>query len=372
MTDPPEERPYDPEEHLELLRRQRGLRTPEKKRTRRLLVVAGFIILLALVAGAVALWAQRDHTQDSPVAAGPAKEVQIPEGLTGDAVARLLESEGIIASASDFVQQMKEQGAAQELKPGTYTFTPGESSASILAKLMAGPANPGEKITFPEGLSSDQAAARLNATSNMDGSEYERLARDPSQFIVPTVGTTVPQVTTLEGLLFPDTYFVAKGDLPADLITRQLKAFEQRTADLPWGNTETLGITAYQAVIVASLIEKEVSVPEGRAKVAAVIYNRLRKKMSLGFDSTVRYALKKWTGPLTKSDLAVDSPYNTRKVLGLPPGPIASPGLAALRAALEPAKVDYLYFVLLATTKRLYFTNNYQDFLKAAKDAAPE
>jgi peptidoglycan lytic transglycosylase G len=165
---------------------------------------------------------------------------------------------------------------------------------------------------------------------------------------------------------------VGKGDLPADLIARQLKAFEQSTVDLPWGNTKALGITAYQAVIVASLIEKEVSVPQERAKVAAVIYNRLHKKMSLGFDSTVRYALKKWTGPLTKSDLAVDSPYNTRKVLGLPPSPIASPGLAALQAALEPAKVDYLYFVLQATTKRLYFTNNYQDFLKAAKDAAPE
>ena len=109
-------------------------------------------------------------------------------------------------------------------------------------------------------------------------------------------------------------------------------------------------MTPYQVVIVASLIEKEVSVPEEGPKVAAVIYNRLAAKMSLGIDATVRYALKKWTGPLTKSDLEVDSPYNTRKVLGLPPSPIASPGLAALQAALHPAKTNDLYYVLQATT----------------------
>ena len=372
MTDLPGEPSYDPDEHLEVLRQHRRRRLHENPRRRRLLALAGFVVLIALLVGAVAVWVDRDRTQQTPSLTGPATQVEIPEGLAADGIARLLESEGIIASASGFIKETQSRGATEDLKPGLYTFTPGESVDSILSKLRAGAAAPPKKVTFPEGISIDQAAARLTAAHLLDGKEYERLAGQPNQFTVPLVGTTTPKVSTLEGLLFPDTYFLGKDELPADLIARQLKEFEQRTADLPWGNSETLGVTPYQIVIVASLIEKEVSVPEERPKVAAVIYNRLRKKMSLGFDSSVRYALKKWTGPLTKSDLAFDSPYNTRKVVGLPPSPIDSPGLATLRAALEPAKVDYLYFVLQASSGRLFFTNNYQDFLKAAKNAPAE
>jgi UPF0755 protein len=372
MTDPTSDSPYDPEEHLRVLRQHSHRRTRSNRRWRRMLVIAGFVVLIGLVVGAVALWVGRDRGTDAPRLSGPATQVQIPEGLAADDVARLLESKGIITSAADSVKEMQSRGATLSLKPGTYTFTPGQSMESILVKLLAGPDVAAKKITFPEGLSIDQAAARLNASRLLDGNEYARLAGEPSQFTVPLVGGTTPEVKTLEGLLFPETYFVGKDELPADLISRQLEEFQRKTAELPWGNTKALGITPYQAVIVASLIEKEVSAPDERAKVAAVIYNRLRKKMTLGFDSSVRYILKKWSGALTKSDLAVDSPYNTRKVSGLPPSPIDSPGLATLRAALEPAKVDYLYFVLQAKSGRLYFTNNYQDFLKAAKNAPPE
>jgi len=122
---------------------------------------------------------------------------------------------------------------------------------------------------------------------------------------------------------------------------------------------------------VASLIEKEVSVPDERPLVAAVIYNRLEKKMTLGVDATVRYALDKWTGELTSEDLEVDSPYNTRVVKGLPPTPISNPGVAALEAALEPAEVDYLYYVLSDTEGNHFFTADYDEFLRA-KENQPE
>ncbi len=132
---------------------------------------------------------------------------------------------------------------------------------------------------------------------------------------------------------------------------------------------DALGLTPYQIVIVASLIEKEASIASERAKVAAVIYNRLKKDMTLGVDATVRYAVDKWTGPLTTEDLEVDSPYNTRIVKGLPPTPIANPGVAALRAALEPAAVDYLYYVLSDTDGHHFFTASYEEFLQAKKNA---
>ena len=144
--------------------------------------------------------------------------------------------------------------------------------------------------------------------------------------------------------------------------------FDGQTTGLPWANAKDLGVTPYQIVIVASLIEKEVRVPEERAKVAAVIYNRLSEKMPLGIDASTRFAVNKWTGPLTKSDLEDDSPYNTRKAVGLPPGPIASPGLASLEAALEPAVVDYLYYVLQDDAGHHFFTKDYAGVPRSAEE----
>jgi UPF0755 protein len=128
-------------------------------------------------------------------------------------------------------------------------------------------------------------------------------------------------------------------------------------------------VSAYEIVIIASLIEKEARIADERSKVAAVIYNRLKKDMVLGIDATVRYALDRWTGSLTQKDLEVDSPYNTRVVKGLPPSPICSPGVAALKAALEPADVDYLYYVLSDADGHHFFTNNYDEFLEAKAKA---
>ena len=161
MTEPQEERPYDPDEHLEVLRRHRHRRTSVNRRGRRLLVIVGFVILVVLVTSAVLLWVGRGPADDPPSVNGPTKQVQIPEGLTADAVARLLETEGIIVSAQDFVEEMQARGVTQGLKPGIYALSPGEAYDSILAKLTSEAAVAGEKVTIPEGLSIDQTAARL-------------------------------------------------------------------------------------------------------------------------------------------------------------------------------------------------------------------
>ena len=338
----------------------------------RVLVAAAFV-LLVVVAGVIL--AASLGRSDRPVAAttsstGAVRRVVIPEGASAQKMAEILMDQGIIESSKGFLKAVQAQAAATRLKPGTYELNPGQDYGSIIAKLENGQTIPDLTLTIPEGLAIDQTAERLKEQGRLDSALYAKLALMPKDFTVPPVGGSVPKVTTLEGLLFPSTYALAESDGSAELISQQLKTFGEMTAGLQWARAKDLSITPYQAVIVASLVEKEASIPEERPLVAAVIYNRLAKKVPLGIDATTRYALKKWTGALTKSDLETDSPYNTRSTPGLPPGPIASPGVAALEAALAPAKVDYLYYVLIDKEGHHFFTASYQEFL-AAKERTP-
>lgn len=335
----------------------------------RVLILAGFIVV-ATAAALVALVltsAAPDSRPTTTVDLSP-RQVVIPAGASADKIASLLEAEGVIPSAKAFLTEVRARGVETALKPGTYEFVRGEPLESILNKLTKGLQSGAGKVTIPEGLSIDQVAARLDQVEGLEGEEYAKLARDPTRFEVPAVGGSVPQITDLEGLLFPSTYYLPAERRMEGLIAAQLEAFASQTADLPWEKAKTLGLSPYQIVIVASMIEKETAIPEERALVAAVIYNRIKKDMRLDIDATVRFALKKWTGDLTKSDLEVDSPYNTRKKKGLPPGPISSPGVASLRAALEPATVDYLYYVLTPDNGKHFFTASYEEFLEASKN----
>ena len=340
------------------------------RRRHRLVVVAGFLLLLAALAGFVlVVTGNGDHGVSTATDSGTKVEVRIPPGISADDVARILERAGVIESAEAFLGEVEKESAAGDLKPGAYLFAAGEELPAIVAALRRGTVPDGLRVTIPEGLSIDQTATRLSQTYHLDGPEYARLAAHPERFVLPAVGGTTVDPATLEGLLFPATYYVNQESDATGLIQQQLGTFERETSSLPWQNAADLGLTPYEIVIVASLIEKEARLPEERARVAAVIYNRLAKDMSLGIDATVRYALKKWTDPLTKSDLEVDSPYNTRRNKGLPPGPVASPGLAALEAALAPANVRYLYYVLIDDEGHHFFTDSYDEFLKAKADA---
>jgi len=315
-------------------------------------------------------WVQDNATTTTTEAAeNPTIRVVISSGMTATQVGRVLEEEGVIESSSAFVDLVKSRGSEGKLRPGTYRFASDMELIEVVDALERGEGSSSFKLTIPEGLAVSQTAELLNEDGTIDGDEYADLAETPSEFVVPAVGAEAPDVTTLEGLLFPDTYFLLIGDGATELIGAQLAAFEAKTASLPWEKAEALGLTPYEVVIVASLIEKEASIAKERPLISAVIRNRLEENMTLGIDATVRYAVDKWTGPLTTEDLEVDSPYNTRVVKGLPPTPICSPGLDALRAALEPADVDYLYFVLKDTDGNHFFTADYEEFLQAKEDA---
>jgi UPF0755 protein len=351
-------------------------RGPDWKRwVARVVVVAGFVAFVVVgysLVGKGVHW-YRDHsTTTTEVAQVKTHTVTVEAGMSAAEIGDALETQGVIQSAAEFVDLVKSRGTANALLPGTYTFEGELALIDVVDMLETGEGSQTFKLTIKEGLSVSQVGSFLTEDGHISGADYVKMSTDPTAFELPEIGGSVPtDLTTLEGLLFPSTYWLTQGDSATDLIGAQLKAFTDKTSSLPWENADDLGVTPYEIVTIASMIDKEVSVPEERALVAAVIYNRLKKKMTLGIDATVRYALDKWTGDLTTEDLAVDSPYNTRLVKGLPPTPIASPSLAALEAALEPADVDYLYYVLQDTEGHHFFTASKDEF-DAASQNQPE
>ncbi len=335
----------------------------------------GFVVLVVVVAVVVSRgvdwFHERSNTTTTVAAHGDTVKVTIDPGMTASEIGSLLEDKKVIASAAEFVDLVKERGSESGLRPGIYQFYEDQELLEVVDMLEKGEGSTSFKLTINEGLAATQVAALLDEEGKISGASYLDMSGKPGMFKIPEVGGTVPEATTLEGLLFPSTYYLLEGDGATELIGRQLDAFGAKTASLPWDKAEKLGLTPYEVIIVASLIEKEANISEERSMVAAVIYNRLKENMTLGIDATVRYALDKWTGSLTTEDLEVDSPYNTRKVKGLPPTPICNPGVAALKAALGPADVDYLYYVLKDTEGHHFFTASYEEFLEA-KQSQPD
>jgi uncharacterized YceG family protein len=215
------------------------------------------------------------------------------------------------------------------------------------------------RVTLPEGLTVNQmAAAADTASPRITAAGYlgqARLQKRPAGFSNPR---------SPEGFMFPDTYFVFETDPAATLVEKQLENFGAKWAKVDMIYARSKNLTNYDVLTIASMIEKEVVVPRERRLVAAVIYNRLHQRMPLGIDATLRYGLDiPPTEAITKTQLASDSPYNTRKFRGLPPTPIANPGLDSLQAAANPAKVDYLYFVRKPDCRSHFFTADVNAFL---------
>jgi UPF0755 protein len=339
----------------------------------RMLVIVGFLALV--IASAVLLakgvgWAQA-HSPNSTVAAQGAtsRVVTIEGGMTASQIGSLLEKQGVIASSAEFVDLVTDRASENKLQPGKYTFEQGLQLIDIVDMLEQGSGSSRYKVLIPEGLAISQIEARLDAEGKLSGTEYENLTKQLTTFELPSLaGVQVTDVNTMEGLLFPSTYFLYEGQGVTDLIKAQLLAFTSKTSALPWEKAQALGVTPYQIVIIASMIEKEGSIPAERAKIARVIYNRLARNEPIGVDAAIRYAVGKWTEPLTGADLAVDSPYNTRLKKGLPPTPVCNPGEATLRAALEPADGDWLWYVLKDTTGNHLFTADYKEFLRAKEN----
>jgi UPF0755 protein len=346
---------------------------PKRNVAARVVVVGTFVVFLVIAVILLAKgvdWFQAHSPGEGGEGQQPSsREVAITPGMSAAQIGALLQEQGIIESSAAFVDLVGERGSENTLQPGTYTFDSGVELLAVVDMLEHGIGASRYKVTIPEGLAISQITARLDQDGKISGTDYANLTLQLTDFQLPSLaGVQVTGVSTLEGLLFPATYFLYEGEAADKLIEDQLAAFTNKTSALPWDKAAALGVTPYQIVIIASLIEKEASVAEERAMVARVIYNRLAQAMLLGIDATVRYAVNKWTEPLTDADLAVASPFNTRVNMGLPPSPICNPGEAALRAALEPAEGDWLYYVLKDTTGNHLFTSSYEEFLQAKEN----
>ena len=331
--------------------------------TRRGRVVAAFGVLLGLAAvvlggGLIYLRSIGVNTTSDP---GRKVEVVIPTGATADEVGQLLEKKGVIESAFGFRVAAYLEGGWEDVQAGRYEIATGLSAGDALDSLVeSGPIIEFVNVTFPEGSWLTDFARVLDENTHIDGDEFLALV---------TKGKVASKyrpsdVQTMEGLLFPSTYQVVENDDAASVAKRLAGEFEKKAEELDFSRAEALGVTPYEAIVIASMIEAEAQLDEERPMVARVIYNRIDEGMELGIDATVQYAIGEHKEELTVSDLEVDSPYNTRRFPGLPPTPIGAPGLASLEAALEPADGPWLYYVLNDCEGHHAFSESYDEFLQ--------
>lgn len=317
-----------------------------------------WVALLLIMSGlGVVGYVIYDHITQ-PGTAGPEISVTVPQGATGQQVAQALEEQGLIHHRAFFLWAMKLDETKRPIIQGQYQLARGLSAQELLHQLQEGPEFRREdqfRITVPEGLSLAQAAQLTpNPQAFLDA------AADPE--LIALLGLPVQK---LEGFLMPNTYFFDAQPSEREIVQRMLAQFQKEYAQIEKALPIAKRRNKLEVITLASLIEEEAKLEAERPLVAAVLSNRIKKKMPLQMDSTLQYALNKYGQRMLDADKAVDSPYNTYKYPGLPPGPICSPGAASIRAALQPAKEDYLYFVSNADGRTHTFSSTYEEHQRA-------
>lgn len=306
------------------------------------LVLAGIPILLALLFF-TSLRTYRDQLAPVEPGSGRVVVVEIPRGASSGLVGAILEREGLVRSGLVFRLYSRWKHLDVSLKPGEYQLSPELSLPEIAAKISRGEVTT-YSFTVPEGLTVEQIADLLAGEKLVDRDKFLEAARK-SRLAADFVPAGAKVKEPMEGYLFPETYQVTKGASEEDIIALMFRGFTRVFTPELQARAKELGYSVHEIVTLASIIEEEARVPEERATISAVYHNRLRIGMKLDADPTVRYALPEPKERLLYKDLEINSPYNTYRYPGLPPGPISNPGEAAIRAALFPADVDYLYFV---------------------------
>jgi UPF0755 protein len=303
----------------------------------RRLVATVVALAVAALAVAVAGWYYAVDLDRSLPA--DSTQVIVPQGSTLADVAALLQDRGVVGNALAFRILARIEHHESDVRAGQYAFAPHATPREILEQLVTGGAQVAAWVTIPEGFTEAQIAQRLAQEGVGHAAAFD------ATFRKDTLNVDGTRVHGLEGFLFPSTYLVPLAATP-DGVMRQLT--DEFLKELPADavrRAKVLGVTVPQAVTVASLVEREAKIDADRPMIAGVIYNRLRRGMPLQVDATIEYALPHHKSELSLADLKIDSPYNTYLHPGLPPTPIANPGLPSLQAALSPAKTSALYYV---------------------------
>jgi UPF0755 protein len=337
-----------------------------RRRTRKFGCMGGFMYFVFIVGISVIL-ASLLWLAANDVLALNKKDVtatiEIPENFDMDDVIDDLKKNGIIEYKFLFKIFAKISDAESQIDPGTYQLSTKFDYRAIVTKLQEGSDSTlTVQVTVPEGKSLKQTFALLSENKVCDEKELWEAATNHA-FEYPFLdASTLGNEMRLEGYLFPDTYEFYVNSDPVNVLKKFLDTFEVRVTDVMYRQAEQREMTMHQILTLASLIEMEAGSDEERPTIASVIYNRLSSDYSyLEIDATIQYILPERKEYLTESDLLTDSPYNTYMNKGLPPGPIANPGLASIQAALEPAETDYFYYALNTEGTHNFF-NNYDEF----------
>lgn len=325
-----------------------------------------WFLVVVLVAGALAVAAWLVMGVERPFKGYDAPEqfVDIQPGSSRAAIGRSLVQAGVVRSEATFRIAVWMRGAGRRLQAGEYRFDSPMTALDVVDKIRRGDVFL-QPITFPEGLTLRQMGDIFETRGFGSPRDFLKAAKH-----VELIADLDPDARDLEGYLFPETYTLKRNSTADQLIARMVESFRKVLTPELRQQAESHGLTVRQLVTLASLVEKETAKPEERPLVAAVYVNRVRDRIALYCDPTVIYALERagrYTGNLTKEDLRFDSPYNTYRYAGLPPGPIAAPSRGSLEAAANPADVPYLYFVsrndgshVFATTLEEHNRNVYE------------
>ncbi|MGI5289317.1 endolytic transglycosylase MltG [Nonomuraea polychroma] len=323
------------------------------------LVSAGLIAaLVALGVGAFAVLNPYLSPEDFEGPGNGAVTVRIAPGSSAGAIGSTLEEAGVVASTQSFIRATQDRGVADRLRPGHYRLRKGMAASAALDLLLSPASRVVRRVTIPEGLRTSEVLSRVAGQAGLPLKDLQNV--DKALVGLPKYAPG------LEGFLFPATYEIEPGDTAVDVLAAMVERFgvAARKVRLAEG-AERVRLTPLEAVTVASLIQAEGGTDEDYPKISRVIYNRLAKGTPLEIDSTVLYAQNRRTLRVTEKDTKVDSPYNTYRHKGLPPGPIANPGEKALMAALHPAKGDWYWFVTTDPARRITkFTNKESEFVR--------
>ncbi len=323
--------------------------------------VAALGVIVLIVAGVWAVSTVRGLAPEerAAVAAGQPVDVLVDSGDSLSTLAATLAEAGVVASAAGFLATAELDERASGIGPGVYSLQTGMDPAQVI-EAMLDPATRAAPLVLPEGLRLDETLRITSERTGLPLAELEAAVVDSGDLGLPEWSAG-----RAEGFFFPASYDVIPGRTAAEVLGAMVGRFDIAADEISLEKrAKRTGLTPYEVLIVASLVEAEAA-PEDFRKVARVVYNRLEQGMKLQFDSTVNYALRQDTFFLTEDMLTTSSPYNTFVIDGLPPGPINSPGQEALDAALNPAKGDWIYFVTVdPETLTTRFTADYDQFLE--------
>jgi UPF0755 protein len=338
-------------------------RRPQRPGKRKRSWLGRVIAVLAILLAAGAIWFLVELFQPFHGSGHGTVKVTIPPHSSSSQIGDLLEREGVIASSFFFDARATLGGDRTDLRSGTYRLKLDMSYSDVLKLLTTAPkAAKVSELTITEGRTRRQIDALLRS-QHVRGSYFAQTHR--SKLLDPRAYGAPRNNNSLEGFLFPSTYQVRDPVSIGAVVADQLKTFRQKFRGVDLSYARRKHLTPYDVLIVASMVEAESATEHDRSLVAAVIYNRLAKRMPLQIDATTRYESGNYSKPLTVSELNSRSPYNTRTHPGLPPTPIGNPGMASIQAAAHPAARNYLYFVVKPCGNgEQVFTASYSQFLK--------